>query len=302
MIDDEDTIKTVPQFLQNVYDLEKKSGVRCFRGEANCSWKLKPSVMRDLKPNAERHIISELMLDAPDEFQSDDSMFRKLVRAQHYGLPTRLLDVTLNPLVALFFACADETELEADGHVLVLDFLNARIKFADSDTVTVLSNLAKLNDEEKSIIEDCINDCKKRRLTGEKIREEVNNLDEIDRLVHFARMEKPYFRKQVDPTDFKKYYFVHPPKSNRRISAQSGAFVVAGLLEYKSIHKANSFATQKALIKAEHKGEILKQLDDININHRAMYPEIEFASRYIKRKWTRKKQEEHHSVDPDLLI
>lgn len=133
--------ESVTAYLQLVFELpEMKSGVRCYRGESDAKWKLKPSIMRGVRSEAENHIFSELMLEAPAEFSNDKAMFDKLVRAPHYGLPTRLLDVSLNPLVGLYFACNEEQHHDKDGTVRVFDFIDKRVKFADSDTISLICN------------------------------------------------------------------------------------------------------------------------------------------------------------------
>lgn len=56
---------------------------------------------------------NEFMTLRPESFQGLSSNFEILSKMQHYGLPTRLLDFTVNPLVSLYFACADHPECDA---------------------------------------------------------------------------------------------------------------------------------------------------------------------------------------------
>lgn len=59
------------------------------------------------------------MRECPAEFDYRMSTFDMLVKMQHYELPTRLLDITENPLVALYFASLEPLNKGHDGHILV---------------------------------------------------------------------------------------------------------------------------------------------------------------------------------------
>lgn len=280
--------KDLIAYLRMIYEFaDKHDGPRCYRGQADKTWKVRPSVMRQLKPDAENQILSELLVEAPSEFGSDKTMFDKLVRAQHYSLPTRLLDVSLNPLVGLYFACHEEEHHDKSGVVQVFDFQNKRSKFSDSDTISIICNLARLSDNEREIITSLYN--KIGGVSGSwtfSRKKAFRAAPEVKRLMQFVRVEKPYFLDNVDPPDLFRYYFVFPSKNNKRVIAQSGAFIAAGLLQYHSLSQSKGLNLKRIIIPADCKKNILSQLDALNINSRTMFPEIEFMSKYIKRKWT----------------
>ncbi|ADE86846.1 FRG domain-containing protein [Rhodobacter capsulatus] len=277
-------IGSVTDLLEIVFG-EKKSAAstRCFRGQKNASWPVKPSVSRKKASDAESKMFSEIALDAPGDFASDKTMFEKLVRAQHYELPTRLLDVSLNPLVALFFASEAhvEDDKEHDGAIHLYDVQAARTKHADSDTLSLICNLARLTDDEKSTLKAASKDC-----SSEEAIDSFRNLPACKRLCQFVKMEKPYFENSVQPIDLRKYYLARPYRNNKRIIAQSGAFIASGLLEYQALETSSlSDRYKKILVRAGDKSKIRADLDKLGINGGSLFPEIVSAAKNINARY-----------------
>lgn len=108
-----------------------------FRGHSNIAYRLVPSALRFLEETMRNNaiqgvrdvqrVLSYKLPRAP----AIAERLKWLQIAQHYGYPTRLLDWTQNPVVALYFACCDQ--LDKDGLVVVMRpvELNAQVKTDD---------------------------------------------------------------------------------------------------------------------------------------------------------------------------
>src|SRR5438067_1338092 len=101
-------------------------------------------------------------------------MFDRLVRMQHFGLPTRLLDVSLNALVALYFAAdTGPGGAAADGVVMGFSIPEEREKYFDSDCVSCLAHLANMTHREKRTIYE-LRESRRKGLTKEQRIKEFN--------------------------------------------------------------------------------------------------------------------------------
>lgn len=121
--------KTLEEFWSKFFSLAHDSSggpEMLFRGVTDEAHKLVPSIGRDTCAHTggdieslERQLLSEFKrLTVPIIKTAPASEFEWWFLAQHYGLPTRLLDWSSNPLVALFFAT--ERADDKDGAVYFL--------------------------------------------------------------------------------------------------------------------------------------------------------------------------------------
>lgn len=138
-------IENINQFLDEIKSVVNDSvNTPFYRGHSNEEkFKLKPSIYREEKfIENEDKIYRETIAKVPYDFNGKNTI-ESLVLMQHYGVPTRILDLTTNPLVALYFACDDDKNKDVDGEVIVFDIPEESTCYFDSDKVTILANLAK---------------------------------------------------------------------------------------------------------------------------------------------------------------
>jgi hypothetical protein len=115
-----------------------------------------------------------------------------------------------------------------------------------------------------------------------------NGSDVIKRLHQFIRSEKPYFQPIIDPIDLFKPYYVHPKMSNRRILAQSGAFILYGINPPKKMFFPNPIEETQFIVPQSVKIKIRNALENIGINESTLFPEIDKAAARIKNQYKKK--------------
>lgn len=274
-------INTMNQYMGLLERVSAKGQKLFFRGHSDISYRLTPSIFRKKEwLRNEKLMYQELQINCASEFSKKKGHLEILAEMQHYGLPTRLLDITNNPLIALYFSC--ENVDNHSGEVVILGIEREKIKYPQSDTVAVLSSLPLFTFEEQKEFYELSNRYYHRM-------EDFNYA--IERLVQEVRIERPGFVSKIRQEDLRKSVVVIPSRNNRRIEKQEGAFIICGLLDEKyGRAKTNSLDSlrvrdkdgKKLVCVINDKARLMKQLNALGINKSKIYPEIDDVADYIK--------------------
>lgn len=117
-------VRTLPEYIEVINRLAKINDSPMYRlvyrghSDASSKYRLVPTIgrKRSIMDLTENRMVTEMLSLRPEEFAGIRTNFDLLSKLQHFGLPTRLLDFTYNPLIALYFACCTETN--ADSRII----------------------------------------------------------------------------------------------------------------------------------------------------------------------------------------
>jgi len=295
----------------------KNDSVLAYRGEkedySKKNTELWPFIYRDNYLENEDKIFRESQRFNNQEFFEDRTTFDKLSRIQHYSAPTRLLDISEDLMSALYFAIGEKKDYREDSIVYIFEIEKNKIKYYDSDTVSVISNIIKLplgtdNDTDKikskkglkKVLDKVSNYY---TLSNKKIKK-LNKLKSIQFLRHEIREEKPQFKPIIDPRHLTSIQCVRPKLTSGRIKSQKGFFLLFGLNPDNIKKPIQLIIKKKKLlnddkikhpIKKIHKiivkscgiENMKKDLVKSGIKKSFIYPEIDKVSEYLKEEFKR---------------
>ncbi|MBF9254330.1 FRG domain-containing protein [Pontibacter sp. 172403-2] len=227
-----------------------------YRGNWNKEFDLSTSIMRigSRYEELEQHLLRNFRKYAHSNASPGDSIWNWLAVAQHHGLPTRLLDWTYSPLVALHFATQDLTKYDEDGAVWCVNYVRT------SDYLPVPLKKA--------------------------LKEEGSNVFTPEMLEPVA----PSLRALKSFQEQEFVVFLEPPSLDARITHQYALFsmmsdVKAELSQWLQQHPELYF---RIIIPASLKWEVRDKLDQSNITERVLFPGLQGLSQWLKRHYTHK--------------
>ncbi|NDK56008.1 FRG domain-containing protein [Pontibacter sp. BT213] len=229
-----------------------------YRGSWNKSYDLSTSITR-IGPQYERlepHILRNFRKYAHGTAPQDDTIWNWLAMAQHHGLPTRLLDWSYSPYVALHFVTDLLDKYEEDGAVWCVDYVKSK--------QCLPPQLRKAVDEEGASV-----------FTPEILAPVC-----------------PSFKTLGNLQEQEFVLFLEPPSLDARIVQQFALFsmmsdVKAELSQWLLQHPELYF---RVIIPAKLKWEIRDKLDQANITERVLFPGLAGLSQWLKRHYTHTKQ------------
>ena len=236
-----------------------------YRGHADKSFRETPSIYRDdtkgdLWVKKEDQLCDEIMRECPTDFNSHVRVFDKLVKMQHYELPTRLLDITENPLVALYFACLPVEKSTNNGEILIYFIPKDEIISYQSSLADAISCISFLSHNTFSRAKTQI------RQVVEEMKTYVSHLPFLSSF-----------------SDFDKTICVRAQKSNPRIIRQQGAFFLFGSSNAdKDLMSPLPYIAFRLEVLHANKKRILQELERYGISEKTLFPEIDKVAHHLK--------------------
>jgi len=225
-----------------------------FRGVADARFRLRTGLSRlgGDYAHLERSLLRNFQKYAHLERGRQASVWEWMAVAQQHGLPTRLLDWTYSPFIALHFVTVDLGLMHRDGAIWCVDFIRAHERLVDR-----LSGL--LQSEQADTF------------TVEMLQQGAPTLAEFDDLA-----PRPFL------------LFFEPPSLDQRIVNQYGLFSVMSSPKSHPDRwlERHPELLRKIIVPAELKWEIRDKLDQANINERLLFPGLDGLSSWLKRHYS----------------
>ena len=238
-----------------------------YRGLADCRYDLSTTLNRLGESHLEKHLLRNFIKYSQLN-RTDNNLWNWLALAQHHGLPTRLLDWTYSPLVALHFATSEFSKYDRDGIIWAVDYVNSLRH--------IPAEMVKLVKEEGSHV-----------FTAELLDQAVVSLSELE-----SRSREDFV------------VFFEPPSLDQRIVNQHALFsmmscpdtVFSQWLARPDV-SVNYF---QIIIPAALKWEVRDKLDQANINERMLFPGLDGLATWLKRHYKDIRNEQQRQADSRL--
>ena len=225
-----------------------------FRGAPRVSHTLDTSLQTGGFVAHERHLLTSFRKYAVESAVHGDSVWNWLSLAKHHGLPTRLLDWSYSPYVAMHFATANFSQYDDDGAIWCVDYQKTN-ELLPPPLQKILKN------EDANIF------------TTELLNSVASTLPDFDAL----------------GADF--VVFFEPPSLDERIVNQFALFSLpsSAKLSLEELLKRRESMYRRIIIPADLKWEVRDKLDQANITERVLFPGLDGLSQWLKRYFTTRK-------------